>query len=268
MATTLSYLDTKNHRLYDRTKANINQGLVTITNEFGKFDNSCIDFTNPDHTGILFPDGVDYSNEAFTISAWIRLTDTIDNFVFIGNADDVTDIDAWESGNDTALSAETLDHTTPTEFVVSTDTQHLVNASIIALEDYTWHHFVLTRIKGSPNDSLIQFVDGVKISETTLETAKNIDFSKLVIGCSGGENPLIGYMDDFCLIKGANIWTAAFTPPAVPIREATGLTAQSDIAAQTARTWNGSTDIIDCSTNPNIATWELLELNKSFALKL
>lgn len=268
MATTLSYLDTKHHRLYDRTKATITQGLVTITNEFGKFDGSCIDFTNPSHTGILFPDGVDYSNEAFTISAWIRLTETIDNFVFIGNADDVTDIDAWESGNDTALSAETLDHTTPTEFVVSTDAQHLVNASIIALEDYSWHHFVLTRIKGSPNDSLIQFVDGVKISETTLETAKNIDFSKLVIGCSGGENPLIGYMDDFCLIKGANLWTAAFTPPEVPIREATGLTAQSDIASQTARTWNGSTDIIDCSTNPNIATWELLELNKSFALKL
>ena len=53
-----------------------------------------------------------------------------------------------------------------------------------------------------------------------------------------------------------------------PIREATGLSDQTDIAAQTARTWNGSTDIIDCSTNPNIATWELLELDKSFALKL
>lgn len=268
MATTVSYLNTNYHRIFDRSKNDLTRTAVTISEEVSKFGNSCIDMTDSSHQGIYFPDGIDCTDEAFTISAWIRLSTTIDNFVFIGNKDDITDIDSWEAGNDTALSSGTLNHTTTTLFVTSTDTNHLVNAAIIGLDDYSWHHFVLTRVKGDPNDTLIQFVDGKKISETTLPTSKVIDFSKLVIGCSGDTNPLIGYMDDFCFIKDGNIWTTEFTSPSVPVREDTTLSLHDAIASSTTRTWVGSTDVIDVSTNANIATWELLELGKPFALKL
>ena len=268
MATTVIYLDTKFHRIFDRSKNELERPSITISEEISKFGDSCIDMTNTEHKGIYFPDGVNCLTEAFTISAWIRLTSTIDNFVFIGNKDDVTDIDAWETGNDSALSSDVLDHTTATNFVVSADNQHIVNAAIIALDDLSWHHFVLTRIKGDPNDTLVQFVDGLKISETELETTKKIDFSQLVIGCSGNSNSLIGYMDDFCFIKGGNIWTTDFTSPQVAIREDENLSLYDYIARQTTRQWIGSTDVIDVATNQNIATWELLELGKPFALKL
>ena len=99
MATTLSYLNTNYHRIYDRVKTNISQGLVTIDNTFGKFGNSCLDFTNENHKGIIFPDGVSYTNEEFTISAWIKLSDEVSDFVFVGNKDDIVDIDSWENGN-------------------------------------------------------------------------------------------------------------------------------------------------------------------------
>ena len=268
MATTLSYIDTNFHRVYDRTNKNeLDKGLVTICNEFGKFGNSCLDFTNPDHKGIYFPNGIKCDTNGFVISAWIRLTQTIDNFVFIGNKEDATDIDAWEVANDSALSAETLNHTTTTNFVTSSDNAHIVSAAIIALDDYDWHHFVLTRVKKSDSDLLIQFVDGHKISESELDANKKIDFSNLVIGCSGDQNPLIGYMDDFCFIQNNYVWLNDFEPPTVPLREATEVRGHSDISAQTARSWNGSTDVIEVANNANIATWELLELDKSFKLK-
>ena len=34
MATILSYINTNYHRIYDRVKTNISQGLVTIDNSF------------------------------------------------------------------------------------------------------------------------------------------------------------------------------------------------------------------------------------------
>ena len=268
MATTLSYIDTNFNRIYDRTHTNIDQGLVTINNEFGKFGNSCLDFTNPEHKGIYFPDGINYTNEAFVASAWIKLTDVIDNFVFIGNKEDPVDIDAWEIANDNALSSSTLGVTTQTNFTTSTDNAHIVNAAIIALDDQEWHHFVLTRVKISSRDVLWQFVDGHMISETEMDPAQKIDFSKLVIGCSGDQNPLIGYMDDFCFIKGGYIWLEDFTPPTTPLREDPNVLASiEELATQTTRTWSGSTDVIDVAANTNIATWELLELNKNFKLK-
>ena len=267
MATTLSYIETDFHRVYDRRYNELDKGLVTISNEFGKFGNSCLDFTNPNHQGIYFPNGLSCETDGFVISAWIKLTNTVDNFVFIGNKEDATDIDAWEIGNDSALSSATLNHTTPTNFVTSTDNTHIVSAAIIALDDTNWHHFVLTRIKKANNDQLMQFVDGLTISDSELDSNKKIDFSKLVIGCSGDTNPLIGYMDDFCFIKGDYIWFDNFTPPSVPLREDTTLDLHSTISNQTNRTWVGSTDVIDVSTNANIAIWELLALNKPFKLK-
>ena len=266
--TTLSYIDTNFHRIYDRTHTVIDQGLVTINNEFGKFGNSCLDFTNPDHKGIYFPNGLTYTNESFVVSAWIKLTSVVNNFVFIGNKEDPVDIDAWEAANDGAISSGSIDSTVQTNFTVSADNVHLVNAAIIDLEDQDWHHFVLTRVKTGSRDMLWQFVDGHMISETEIEPTKNIDFSELVIGCSGGKNPLIGYMDDFCFIKDAYIWLEDFTPPTVPLREdPVALESVAKLATQTSRTWSGSTDVIDVAANTNIATWELLELNKNFKLK-
>ena len=108
MATTLSYIDTNFNRVYDRRYNELDKGLVTICHDFGKFGDSCLDFTNTEHKGIYFPNGVSCDTDGFVISAWIKLTETIDNFVFIGNKEDATDIDAWEIGNDSALSSETL----------------------------------------------------------------------------------------------------------------------------------------------------------------
>ena len=266
MATTLSYISAGYNRIYDRTHATLSQDLVTLKENAGKFGGTCLDFTNPDHRGIYFPNGIDYTNESFIISAWIKLTATVNNFVFIGNKEDVVDIDAWENDNESATTSTSTTNTTQTEFVITQD-NHIVNASIIALDDEDWHHFVLTRVKSSSHDYLWQFVDGLKISEAEIESDKQIDFSQLVIGCSGDKNALIGYMDDFCFIKGGYIWYDDFTPPTVPLREDTSISLHNDLMKQTQRTWSGSTDVIDVAANTNIATWELLELNKEFKFK-
>ena len=269
MATVLSYINTNYNRIYDRTKTNITQGLVTIDNSFGKFGDSCLDMTNSNHQGIYFPSGVTYTNEEFTISAWIKLSDTIGNFVFIGNKEDTVDVDSWETTNSEALSDANAGVTSETLFSTSSSGTNLISGSIISLDDHNWHHFVMVRKKtANVDDSLIQFVDGQKISETTIASSRAIDFSKLVIGCSGDSDSLIGYMDDFCFIKGECLWTDEFTSPSVPLMDDTNLSIHNEIASQTTRTWNGSTDVIDVSTNANIATWELLELGKPFQLKL
>ena len=155
-----------------------------------------------------------------------------------------------------------MDETDP-ENPVETGTSNLITGAVVA--DDNWHHFAIVRVKNTSTDTdtLISFIDGIKVSSIDFPSSKKFYTDDLLLGASGVENIFTGEIDDFVFVKDVSLWTDSFTVPTDYLKNEYASTL-TDIQP---RQWSGSTDVIDVNANTNIKTWELLELEKPFQLK-
>jgi hypothetical protein len=87
----------------------------------------------------------------------------------------------------------------------------------VSIADNTWHHCAVTRQSGT----ILMFVDGQIVGSAT-GNSDNISSSGLGIGilafASGAPDTYYnGYMSNARIVKGTAVYTAAFTPPLLPL---------------------------------------------------
>lgn len=271
---TLLYLSSNYHRVYDRCKNMFNHNLVSVNNKFGRFSSksNCIDFTKEDNKGLVLINKLDITNEAFTIAAWIKSTanEGTDSFkfCFVGNVSSETDMDSWIESNKDTIASETVSVTDTTKFLTS-DTNLITGA---VLNDNEWHYVTITRIKNrledgtnsEDTDAILSFIDGKKVSSTTLGTDKTFVTEGFSIGSSGNTDSFVGYMDDFVFVKGVNLWTDEFAVPTDYLSNIPEDTIRTN-AFKNLGTFSGESLIRTTDYN-DIDVTDLLELEKPFQI--
>lgn len=273
-AKTLVYLSSNYHRIYDRCKNLFKHNLVTVNNQFGRFDSksNCLDFSKEENKGLVLVNSLDITNEAFTIAAWVKSLADKDStnykFCFIGNQSSKTDLDGWIDENVEVVSKEVVSTTETTKFLTS-DTNLITGA---VLNDKDWHHIVITRLKNvledgtesEDTDTIISFIDGKKVSSTTLGTDKKFITEGFSIGSSGEEDSFYGYMDDFVFIKNLNLWTDEFVPPTDYLPNIHKDTIRTNMFKDLG-SWTGSS-LVNTTDYNDMDVTDLLELERSFQI--
>ena len=141
----------------------------------------------------------------FTLSAWIRPTDT--------SAGDRTIMGQWNAGWPAQRSWWLQQNGTSVKFDVSTSgsgsTRLLTATSALSAE--TWAHVEVVK----SGTDLYLFVDGV-VADSDSSVSDNLLDSTNIIGIgayTGGGGLFVGHMDEIRVIKGAGEHTTTFTPP-------------------------------------------------------
>jgi len=78
----------------------------------------------------------------------------------------------------------------------------------------TWNHVVMTRQVVGANETIRVFLNGVQVySNSQALVAQTGTVGRFRLGNDTGSRSLKGYMDEFRLVVGSPVYTAAFNPP-------------------------------------------------------
>lgn len=146
----------------------------------------------------------DFGTADFTIDGWFR-------FNAIGDNMNLFDIGGATSAKYVAVRIDVAGTTTIT--VNINDVAVINAASVGVMSNDTWYHVAVTR----NGTTLKLFLNGVEKSSVT-DSSDITGGTKAWVGHSevGGTNPINGWIDEFRVVKGSAVWTAAFTPPDTP----------------------------------------------------
>lgn len=146
-----------------------------------------------------------FGSDDFTVEAWVYCTvASTGNTVYGYGASSSIWASSFLEVNSTTgalLFTYSLDGNNPV-YVNSTTVGSMVNS---------WHHVAICRSGGN----LYGYIDGVQVINTTITgTLYHNPSAWCYVGATNGStSPLIGYMDDFRVVKGTALYTTVFTPP-------------------------------------------------------
>lgn len=195
---------------------------VTYTNE-GKFTGGkALTFAANGSKSMLLSTaaiGDAFGTGDFTISYWLKMrgySGTSSPAPHIGqhtNSDDVGEFMTWGADYSSYHFWSGL------KMVYADAQSELVTAmpSTEQLPMANWHHIAYTRNNGTVR----AFCDGALANSLSFSSSVGVASKAVTIGCierywdtaDDSKNFYIGDLDDICLIKGAALWTANFTPP-------------------------------------------------------
>lgn len=164
-----------------------------------------------DYLSVPFSAGVDLRTGDFTICAWMRFDDFAASRVLAS---------AWDSTRQQWL-AFTSGTTIGFHFRHTNNTTYNSTCTWnCALSPNEWVHLAIQRAGAVYH----AFVDGISLGGITNATEINTGDRPLLIGAHTAAGPLAhkGHMQDFCIVKGAALYTGDFTPPARLIGEISG----------------------------------------------
>ena len=181
-------------------------GLSPFTNTYpGSFNfSSALTQTLVVATNAVFT----YASGDFTMECWVR-------FVTIGTQQFI--IDQRNSGTATAIIPTIyLDATNVIVYYVNGAARITGTAVIVA---NTWYHVAVAR----SSTSTILFVNGIQ-DGSTYSDSNNYAASRVVVGTNAASaaNYLNGYATNIRLVKGTAVYTANFTPSAIPLTAISG----------------------------------------------
>ena len=207
------------------TITNTGTALVSGENPFGNysmsFNGSSQYLTVPQNTAFAFDTG------DFTIEAWIYTTSSAtQRIVSINNT---TEFLLVNTGSNVYLNFfdGTVDNNTGSNYVPQNQ----------------WVHIAVSRA----GTSLKLFINGV-LSGTTTNSANLVSAGVVYIGrwAGGASNYFAGYISNLRVVKGTAVYTAAFTPPTVPL---SAITNTSLLTCQYAELFDASTNHFTITNN-------------------
>jgi len=87
-----------------------------------------------------------------------------------------------------------------------------VAAGLVLMD--TWNHVAMTRQVIGANETIRVFLNGAQVYSNSQALVANTDtVGRFRLGNDTGSRSLKGYMDEFRLVVGSPVYTAAFTPP-------------------------------------------------------
>jgi hypothetical protein len=181
---------------------------ATISTSQSKFGGASGVFDG-DNDEVVFPESTDFafdSDDDFTIEAWVYPLSVGGGSSFVATGYDSGD---WFFG----LSDEAGDKGIGFgRKAVAWDIIGGYPNAGDALATDQWQHIAVTRHNGT----LRTFIDGNIAKTETSNTTAFPCAGDLAVGSHGGYLGFDGYIDEFRIVKGTAVYTAAFTPPTAP----------------------------------------------------
>jgi hypothetical protein len=138
-----------------------------------------------------------------------------------------------------------------------------IGGSIVVLAE-KWYHIAVTKLSGSTK----LFINGVQSGSTYSDTTTYASGTNRPIIGVDGNNPVAsffnGYLSNFHIVKGTAVYTAAFTPPTVPLTAITNtvlLTLQSNRIKDNSTTNATITSAVATTISSNTLPFSTLYAN-------
>jgi hypothetical protein len=167
-----------------------------------------------DYLSIANNTALNLSSGDFTIEAWVYLNSLAGNGSIASK---------YASGNPAA--SEFLFWITSTGVLaIALDGgggEDYISSSASIFNINTWYHVAATK-SGSGTNNVKLWQNGVQVAQGTSTRTLNSTSTALTIGSVGASNYLNGYISNARIVKGTAIYTAAFTPPTLPVTAVSG----------------------------------------------
>jgi len=154
----------------------------------------------------------------FSIECWARVDSTLNSPIATK-----TEIWRWSDDATGSLGLEFLDwdtnpgNTGSIRLRGNVPDPGITVATGLVLMD-TWNHVVMTRQVVGANETIRVFLNGVQVySNSQALVAQTGTVGRFRLGNDTGSRSLKGYMDEFRLVVGSPVYTAAFTPPGAAV---------------------------------------------------